>query len=75
MSDIAEATRDQVRRARRTWLGAAFNYASALHVTAWGWPAPPGVLEELEIKARLEHGAYDEIQKLSTARGRTKGKR
>ena len=68
MSEIAEATRNQVRCARRTWLGAAFNHASALHLMMCGWSAAPGFLEELEIKARLERAAYDELRKLSTSR-------
>jgi hypothetical protein len=61
-------TRRDVRRSRQTWLHASFNHACVLYLQVYGWPSTPGLVEELEIKARLERAAFDELRSLAAGR-------
>jgi hypothetical protein len=55
------ATRADLRRARRSSFSAALGYRSAQAAIAFGVPVGCEILEELEIRARLEWAAYDEL--------------
>jgi hypothetical protein len=61
-------TQRNVRRSRRTWFNASFNHACVLYLQMYGWSGPPGLVEELEIKARLERAAFDELRILAAER-------
>jgi hypothetical protein len=51
---------DEIVGSRRAALGAAFRHACVLNASAFGFPAPPDLVEELEIDVRLEWVAYEE---------------
>jgi hypothetical protein len=58
-----KTTRRDVRRARRASIGATFLHTCFLDQMVLDAPATHPILEEVEIRARLERAAYDELRR------------
>lgn len=63
---VAGSTRKIVTRAdqERAWrarVRAALLHAGAMHANALGWPVDSYVLDDMEIRVRLEQIVYDAI--------------